>query len=184
MDDYIGNILLWPMPWAPRYYFICDGSILNINEYQSLYSLIGNMYGGDGISTFALPDFRKRTPIGAGNAPDRHGYNIGDIGGAESVQLTVPNLPAHKHLSGFSAKEKCSTAAANHNNPQNHFNAAPSPTGLNPYSGTPSSGGFMLPFAVDIQQNTVGGNTPHNNMPPYLTINYIICHSGVYPYQD
>ena len=97
-DQTLGMIMPWPIQWAPTGWHVCDGSMLQIKQYTALYSLLGTVYGGDGINTFALPDLRSRVQVGATTAPkSTTGYAIGTPGGAEKVALTIDQLPPHTH---------------------------------------------------------------------------------------
>jgi microcystin-dependent protein len=101
MDAFLGMVMAWPMDWAPRGWMLCDGSLLQVSQYMALYSLLGNKYGGDGVTTFALPDLRGRTMVGFGAGPGLTPRNIGDKDGAETVTLSVDSTPAHSHIATF-----------------------------------------------------------------------------------
>src|SRR5208283_2769592 len=98
MDAFLGSLLLVPYNFAPQGWAFCNGQLLSIAQNAALFSLIGTTYGGDGISTFALPDLRGRVPNSAGQGPGLANYNLGDTGGAENTTLQVSNMPAHNHL--------------------------------------------------------------------------------------
>ncbi|WP_042167114.1 phage tail protein [Paenibacillus gorillae] len=164
-ERYLGEIRIFGGNYAPVGWALCDGSIVQIAENEALYVLLGTTYGGDGISTFALPDLRGKLPIHM--SPN---YPLGSIGGSESVTLMTSQLPAHTHFVAANANASDSGA------PQNQFfglsNDGKSYTTDNP-------NGQMLPNSV----TPVGGNQPHNNMMPYLVTNYIIATSGIFPSQ-
>jgi microcystin-dependent protein len=149
-----------PVNWAP-----CDGRLVAISENDTLFNLIGTTFGGDGQSTFALPDLRGRVTIHQGS-----GYVMGQRGGVESVTLNTNQLPSHNH--GLMANSQ----AANGNNPVNSLFAA---TGQNKLytNQTPATGlnGGMI--------SLVGGSQPHSNMQPFLACNWIIALYGIYPSQ-
>src|SRR5690242_748945 len=97
MEVYIGTILLFAGNFAPLNFAFCDGRLLPISQFQALFAILGTTYGGNGTTNFALPDLRGRVPLGMGQAPGRTPYVIGQTGGNETTQLTIPNMPAHNH---------------------------------------------------------------------------------------
>ncbi len=160
---YVGEIRMFAGNFAPAEWMFCAGQLLLISENETLFQLIGNTYGGDGQSTFALPDLRGRLPIHFGS-----GFVLAQTGGAEEVMLTVPQIPAHPH--GFLA----SGDVANSPNPGNHVLAETVST--TPYfAGAPA-----VPLVPQSVLNT-GGNQPHTNLQPYLCINFIISLFGIFP---
>jgi microcystin-dependent protein len=168
MNPFIGQIRIFAGNYAPNGWSFCDGSLLSMDENQALYSLLGTTYGGDGVSTFALPDLRSRTPIHQGFGPDGQNYVIGEMLGAEAVTLTPDQLPAHTHA--FTA----SSAAANTPNPSNNYLAQSSQVSAF-FGDNPS---------VAMQNNSltpVGGSQPHENRMPFLTTSFIIALEGIYP---
>jgi len=170
-SPYIGQILIVPYEFAPVGWAFCDGSILSIAEFPALFDLIGTTYGGDGKSTFALPDLRGRVPIGQGQGPGTSDYVIGQAGGEETVTLTVAQIPAHTH------EVQGQGGLGTTNNPSGATWATQSR--LNVYSSaTPS----VTMGAASI--GTAGSSEPHDNHSPYLTINYIISLFGVFPSQS
>lgn len=148
--------------FAPAGWAFCDGQLLPISENETLFQLIGTTYGGDGESTFALPNLQSRIPIHMGN-----GFILAETGGAEEVTLTVNQIPSHAHVPVVSA------GAGNLASPAGGIWAK---TNLNPYSSqAPNSD--MHPQAIGL----TGGSQPHDNMMPYLGINYIISLFGIFP---
>ncbi|AQR94493.1 phage tail protein [Clostridium saccharoperbutylacetonicum] len=98
MDPFLGQIIPWPIDWAPVNWALCNGQVLQINQYQALFAVLGNKFGGDGRTTFALPDLRGRIPVGAGTlTPNGSTYNLGTMSGTETTTLTQNNLPSHTH---------------------------------------------------------------------------------------
>lgn len=163
-DPFLGEIRLFAAKFAPRNWALCNGQILQVNQNAALFSLLGNRYGGDGKTTFALPDLRGRMAVcsvTSGGAVQ--------VGGAETVALTEQNMPAHYHM-GYATNEIGSTA-----NPAGAVYAArPAPQQL--YGGTSA--------AVPLNSQavtTVGSSQPHNNVQPSLVLNFIICTAGYYP---
>ncbi len=173
MTPYLGEIRLFGGYFAPLNWHFCDGSLLSIANYDTLYSLLGTTYGGDGQNTFGLPDLRGRFPIGQGQGTGLSPHVIGEMAGTEQVTLLQTQMPAHSHSLVAQA------ATGNTANPSGNSLAQPAdgdllylnPTGLTPNDVT-------LP--VDVVQ-PAGGNQPHNNQMPTLTATYIISLAGIYP---
>ena len=180
-DQYVGEIRMFAGNYAPEGWRFCDGTILPINGNEVLYSLIGVTYGGNGQTTFALPDFRGRVPIGAGQGPTLQHRALGQTGGSETVQLTVENMPPHTHA--FMA----ASGSASSNAPANAQYAKVDKNG--PFSGGYSTDGDISPVLLDATFlgsafGTVNGATPHNNIMPSQVANYIIALQGNYPTQS
>lgn len=164
MTAFLGEIRLFAGNFAPMGWAFCDGSLLSISQNTALFSLIGTTYGGDGISTFGLPDLRSRVPIHAGP-----GYPLGQSGGVEAVTLTTAQLPAHTHL------PRVSSAAGTQTSPAGNVWASGS--GF-PYAAPSVAPNVTLdPAAVQPS----GGGQPHDNMVPFLAINFIIAMNGIFP---
>ena len=166
-NQLIGEIRLFAGFAAPSGWAFCDGQLAQINQNQSLFSVLGTRYGGDGVTTFALPDLRGRVPIHAGTGPGLSTRSIGDKGGAEEATVALSEMPAHSHrLQG-------STDTATTNQPGGKVMAD---AALNLYhQATPSI--LMSADAV----TEVGGGQPHDNVMPYGTVNYIIALTGLFP---
>lgn len=183
MEQYVGEIRIFAGNFAPSGWHICDGSVIPVSQYQALYALIGNTYGGD-IVNFKLPDLRGRLPIGIGISDFSTGYEIGNIGGLAEVRLTDGNNPVHTHALK-AANENATTG---------------DPTGINlpaislPQDGTytsiqnymPLAAGTTTPDSVLNSNSTKaeGLSLPHNNMMPFMTMNYIISLTGIFPNQS
>jgi microcystin-dependent protein len=164
-QPYVGEVRLFAGNFAPAGWMFCEGQLLPISENETLFQLIGTTYGGDGESTFALPDLRGRIPIHQGN-----GFILAETGGAEEITLTVNQIPAHSHP--FLA----TTSPGNSANPQPNL-VANSPnvqvyiedvTGVN-----------MSALAI----SSIGGSQPHTNFQPYLCVSFIISLFGIFPSQ-
>ena len=154
--------------FAPRGWALCDGQLLSVSAYSALFSILGTTYGGDGRTTFALPDLRGRAPIHAGSGPGVSSRRLGERGGAEQNTLQSNNVPNMK-VSTADGTQTVATAGASIAT-----------------AGTPSGRSFdaVNSFAVgtpNVSINSGGGNVPVNNMQPYLAVNYIIALQGVYP---
>lgn len=170
-QPFIGEVDLVAFNFPPAGWAFCDGSLVPIAENQALFSLIGTTFGGDGQSTFALPDLRGRRALGMGQGPGLSPYVLGQSGGEEQVSLTVGQIPAHSHT--FFA------SAAHGNSLQPGGNYWASASQVNLYS-TNSSHVAMAPPAIGM----TGGGQPHDNRSPYLVMNYIISLFGIFPSQN
>lgn len=164
-EPYLGEIISVPFGFAPKGWALCEGQLLAISQNTALFSLLGTTFGGNGTSTFALPDLRGRTPIGAGQGPGLNNYDLGETGGEETVTLQVSQIPAHTHPV-FASSNVASLA-----NPGGNVWAAQSQLLI--YSSGNST--TMAPVG------STGGGQPHDNLSPYITINYIIALQGIFP---
>ncbi|MBI3651456.1 MAG: phage tail protein [Acidobacteria bacterium] len=164
-QPYVGEIRMFAGNFAPAGWMFCEGQLLPISEYETLFNLIGTTYGGDGQSTFALPDLRGRLPMHFGN-----GFTLAETGGVETVTLTVSQMPAHSHaLLG-------STNNASNASPQNSVLA----------KATTFDGYIADTTTVNMAATSIGatgGNQPHNNFQPYLCVDFIISLFGIFPSQ-
>ncbi|MFK4760966.1 phage tail protein [Microbacterium sp. ZW T5_45] len=161
MDPFLGEIRRVAFPFTPIGWAPCNGQMLNIAQNQALYSLLGVRYGGNGTTTFALPDLRGRGPVHSGTT-----IALGQTGGAESVTLTQIQIPAHTH------QVIAAAAGASAASPQGGYWA----TTADAAYGT-GAAGTLAASAV----STTGASAPHQNEPPFLVLNYIIALSGIYP---
>lgn len=167
-QPYIGEIRVVTFSFAPVNWAFCDGSLQSISQNITLYQLIGTTYGGDGTNTFALPNLRSRTPIHAGTL-NGNNYTVGQAAGEENVTVTTSQLPQHTHI--LSASTNTGTV----NSPKGNIWASSSQL---PYADkTPTVA--MSPAAV----GNAGNSLPHDNLSPYLAINFIIALNGIYPSQ-
>jgi microcystin-dependent protein len=167
-QSFLGEITPVAFNFAPRGWALCNGQILQINQNQALFSLLGTTYGGDGIRTFALPDLRGRVIIHSGESGA--GYNIGQVGGFETVTLNVSQMPAHSH------QPRCVTGTGSSAEPAGTLWAGSNTSDTLYQTGTPTVSAM---FNGIISQN--GASQPHSNLQPYLVVNFIIALSGVFP---
>lgn len=179
MEAYIASIILFAGNFWPRGWAFCQGQILSIAQNTALFSLLGVTYGGNGQTTFGLPDLRGRTPIGAGGGPGLTPRTLGELGGTEMHTLNTSELPAHAHtvtIPAITANGSTSTPAAN-TFPATVVDSRATP--VNAYAtGVPN-------VASNAGNTSILGNSqPHNNMQPYLALNYIICLQGLYPSRE
>lgn len=171
MTPFVGEIRLFAGNFAPLDWAFCDGRLLPIAEFDVLFNLIGTTYGGDGQSTFALPDLRGRVPIHQGQGPGLSNRTIGQTGGAEAVSVSPQQMPPHSHTLAAST-----AAATPGTGVSGSWLATPASTTL--YGSAPG-GGAMAGVAM----GPAGGGQPHDNRAPSLGLNFIISLFGVFPSQ-
>jgi microcystin-dependent protein len=167
-QPFIGEIRMFGGNFAPAGWAFCDGALQPISQNDALFALIGTTYGGDGQTTFALPNLQSRIPLHSGQGPGLSNYTLAQTGGAETVTLTVQQVPAHSHAPA----------------------AATAATGSDPAGSVPA-GGSVKQFSSQppdqpmnaAQAGVAGGSQPHANMPPFLALNFIISLFGVFPSQ-
>lgn len=173
-EPFVGEIRMFAGNFAPRGWAFCDGQLLAVSQNDALFSLLGTIYGGDGRTTFGLPDLRGRIPIHAGHGPGLSERRLGAKSGAENVTLTVNQLPSHSH--GWQATNTLASNRAPVGSP-NPFGYA-QPTNSDVYrDGTPGNLQGMSSSMV----SNVGGSRSHTNLMPYLCIHFIIALVGIYP---
>lgn len=175
-NAYIGEIGIFANTFVPVGWALCDGSTLNISEYEALFTLIGTTYGGDGVQTFNIPDLRGRVPLHQGTGTGTgtgSTYTVGQKGGAETVSLTAAQLPAHTHTVGASTLPGTTTS------PQG---AVPADSGSGSAQYTQATTDLVTQPAQTL--GSAGGSVPHANMQPYLAVYYGIALEGIYPSQN
>lgn len=164
-QPYVGEIRMFAGNFAPAGWMFCEGQLLPISENETLFNLIGTTYGGDGQSTFALPDLRGRIPLHVGS-----GFTLAETGGAEEITLTVNQIPAHSH------PMLANSGLASDLNPGNKVLAQPFTAGAFLYlEDVPTV--TMAPNSI----SSVGGSQPHTNFQPYLCVDFIISLFGIFP---
>lgn len=169
-DEYIGEIKMFGFNFAPVGWLPCNGQLLSISQNTALFSILGTTYGGDGRTTFALPNLQGQVPISTGSGPGLSQRFLGETGGEIAVTLTNSTLPSHSHAAA------ASSATADQSAPTDHIWASGAGRrGQNFYATDVTTP--MNPAAI----KPAGGSQPHNNMPPYLTLNICICIQGIYP---
>jgi microcystin-dependent protein len=167
-DQYLGEIRMVAFNFAPYGWALCNGQTLSISQNTALFSLIGTYYGGDGVTTFQLPNLQSRVPIHQGQGLGLSPYVIGQVGGTESVTLTTQQMPQHNHNMNVLGINATSNKAAN-----NYL--ADSTSGNIYTSNNPNT--TLNPNAISYQ----GSSQPHNNIQPYLCITFVIALQGIYP---
>jgi len=169
-EGFIGEIRMVGFQYAPEGWLNADGQIVAISQYTTLYSLYGTLYGGNGTTTFGIPDFRGRAPIHEGRGPGLPEYRMGDRGGMPAVTLLSTQAPVHTHPTTVNASKTGVSVAS----PENAFWGD---TGRPAYETTADA--VMNPDAVQVGENP--GGDPHENMQPYLTVRFCVCIDGQYP---
>lgn len=170
---FIGEIRIFFGNFAPAGWALCNGQTMAISENETLFNLIGTTYGGDGQTTFNLPDLQGRVPIHPGN-----GFVFAETGGSESVTLTTSQIPAHSHGAA------CNSAAGTSASPTGGFWAGEADTAIKPYTNTPFSSTNPAANMNSLIVGSAGGSQPHDNMLPFLTVNFIISLFGIFPSQN
>ena len=172
-DPFVAEIRIFAINFAPKGWPFCNGQIMPISQNTALFSLLGTVYGGDGKSTFALPDLKGNVPMHPGQGPGLSLHDLGEVGGSQTVTLLTSEIPAHAHFVGRARNENgdsvtpvasvWATSAAGRGQAALYHEAPPTAK-VNPLSLSPT-----------------GGSLPHNNMQPYLTLNFCIALQGVFP---
>jgi microcystin-dependent protein len=180
-DQYLGEIRVFGFNFAPQGWAMCNGQLMSITQNTALFSLIGTYYGGDGISTFALPNLQSRVAIHQGQGPGLTPYVLGEAAGTEAVTLNAQQMPQHNHL------VFCNGAATGRGGTT--FGGGAGETPVNNFPGLAASpaNAVYAPArsSVDTMNQSmvqfVGGNQPHNNVQPFLTLTFCIALVGIYP---
>src|SRR3954454_11982936 len=170
-DPFVAEIRIFPFNFAPKGWAFCDGQILPLSQNTALFSLLGTTYGGDGKSNFALPNMQGNAPMHPGQGPGLSLHDLGETGGSDTVSLLESEVPSHSH--GLMSQN----LAGNRTSPVANALGRAS-------AGAPYLPGSPAPALVNMSDNALapaGGDQPHNNMQPYLTLNFCIALQGVYP---
>jgi microcystin-dependent protein len=174
-EPFLGELRLFSFAFAPKYWALCNGQLLPINQNQALYSLLGNYYGGDGKTTYALPDLRGRTPIHRGGSSGANpGYVIGQAGGEQVHTVTGNEMPRHSH------SVMVSLGGGDTANPSGKLLATT-------VENFPAYASASSANAIELNPKSVanaGGGQPHQNMQPFLTLSFCIALRGIYPTRD
>jgi microcystin-dependent protein len=175
-DPYIGEIRMFAGNFAPLGWMFCDGSVLSISQYEVLFNLIGTTYGGDGQNTFKLPDLRGRSPVHVGTG---HGqtYVVGQSGGIETVTLSQTQIPSHVH-------SVMTTSAGTTNTPGGSLLLSDQNGGQGSIPAYAAPNASTLVALAPQSIAPAGGDQPHDNMQPFLALNFIIAFEGIYPSQS
>lgn len=165
-EPYVGEIRMFAGNFAPRGWAFCDGQLLAVSQNDALFSLLGTIYGGDGRTTFGLPDLRGRIPIHAGHGPGLSERRLGAKGGEENVTLTVNQLPSHNHPANGAGGGAAQAAPAGN---------------LVGSDRVTMYGTLLRPDSLGASISSVGGSRSHSNLMPFLCVNFIIALVGIYP---
>jgi len=172
-DPFIGEIRIFAGNFAPRGWALCNGQLLPISQNTALFSLLGTTYGGDGRTNFALPNLQSRAPLHPGQGPGLSDRQLGEMGGQENVTLLTTQMPSHTH------GVRCSSAIGDQTTPGgNVWAAGAGRRGQAFYANAP---GTNPPAMSAAAIGVAGGDQPHNNLPPYLTLTFIIALQGIFP---
>jgi microcystin-dependent protein len=164
-ESFIGQISIFGFNFPPRGWASCDGQVLSIAQNTALFSLLGTTYGGNGQTTFALPNLQGRVPIHRGQGPGLSNHDMGEVAGAEAVTLTSAQMPAHSHQAAVT------NASAAGSRPNGNF-----PSAGGAYAAASDGSTFNAGFVKNS-----GGGQPAPSMPPYLALNFCICVQGIFP---
>ena len=177
MDPFLGQISIFGCNYAPLGWALCEGQVLPINQYTALFSLLGINFGGNGTTNFQLPDLRSRAPIGFGQGPGLSNYTIGETGGAETVTINAASYPVHSHPLFAGASAASSNAPGGLIEAEGQSAGRGGAVNLALYSAT-GAAATLAPAALT---SAAGGNQPHNNIQPYLALNFCIALQGIFP---
>jgi microcystin-dependent protein len=172
-DQYLGEVRMFGGNFAPRGWALCDGRLLSIAQYSTLYALLGTIYGGDGTTTFALPDMRGRVPIHQGQGNGLTSRTIGEKAGTENVTLLVTQIPQHNHAAMASPDAGSQPGPAN--------NVPATPQGAAEFYVVPGTSGIVPAAMAASSIATDGGSQPHPNIMPSLCVSFIIALAGIFP---
>lgn len=189
-QSYLGSISGWGPNFAPRGWAFCQGQTIAISQNTALFSLLGTVYGGNGQTTFMLPNLSGRVPIGAGQSPGTSNYTLGEQGGSESTTLTINNMPSHTHTTTatVSATLPLSTAAATTATPaagevlaSANGSFGRDAVDVKIYAPAPGTVQVPLNSSANVTVQPAGGSQPFSLLQPFTAINYIICMEGIFP---
>ena len=177
MDPFLGQINLFGCNFAPQRWAMCQGQLLAISQNTALFSLLGTYYGGNGTTTFALPDLRSRVPIGFGQGPGLSNHVIGETAGQETVTINTSSYPAHSHTLFAAAGPGTTNAPGGMIEAEGQTGGRGGTVNLALYSAS----GTSTPLAPASLTAAAGGSQPHNNIQPYLALNFCIALQGIFP---
>jgi len=178
MEGTMAVVTCFAADFAPKNWASCNGQTLAIAQNQALFALLGTTYGGNGVTTFSLPNMQSRTQVGVGQGAGLSNYTLGQMSGTENVALTTNNIPPHVHNGNISIALQADNTSGDQTDPGFNFPSV-SPNG---YATSAASGVFMQkPASPQTVIGMTGGNQPLNILSPYLAVNYIICTAGIFP---
>lgn len=175
---FLGQIDMFGGNFAPRGFAFCNGQLMSISQNSALFALIGTTYGGDGVTTFALPDLRSRLPVHQGQGPGLSNYNLGQSGGSSTVTIDNSTMPMHVHTLNATQTIANATTISNTVLPGQPTNGSPPAFYAGPVSGQPP----LTPHPMNAGAcSTAGGSQPHSNLMPSLCVTFIIALQGIFP---
>jgi len=176
MEGYLAEIRMFAGNFAPRGWFFCQGQLLSISQWTAVFALVGTTYGGNGQTTFGVPDFRGRVALGTGTGPGLPTVDLGEMAGTPTATLNITNLPMHNHpITGTLSMQAAADGA---------LGTDPSNRRVGPgsfYSASADDLINMAPLSGSLTVGLTGSNAPFSIMPPYLGMNYIMCVEGIFP---
>lgn len=177
IEPYLATVTIFAGNFAPLSWAFCDGSLQSISNNTALFALLGTTYGGDGVTTFALPDLRGRAAMGTGQGPGLPNYILGEMAGSENTTLTTANLPAHNHaVISITGSPGGFDNGGNQNVPTGNI-----PADITNRYTSANPDGQMAPTITNGNTSVTGSSTPVSNLTPYLAMNYIIAVEGIFP---
>ena len=177
-DQFVGEIRIFPINFAPRGWAPCNGQLLPISQNTALFSILGTTYGGDGRTTFALPNLQGKVALNPGQGPGLSNRDLGEEGGSPTETLLISEIPAHSHPLFFTEAQATTNVPTADVMPA--FNASLNFPGITKPVNTYAVPGMIVPFNYQTL-SLAGGSQPHNNMQPFLVLNYFIAVQGIYP---
>jgi microcystin-dependent protein len=178
MEGTIGEIRMFAGTFSPRTWAFCNAQLISIAQNTALFSILGTTYGGNGQTTFGLPDFRGRVALGTGTGPGLANVQLGEMAGTPTVTLLTTNLPAHNHTVSGTVNIQAAGDGALGSDPANRY------IGPGNFYAAAAELQAMAPAQVALTSGVTGGSQPFSNLPPYLGMNYIICMFGIFPSRD
>lgn len=179
MEGYLAEIRMFAGNFAPRGWMFCQGQTLSIAQWTAVFALVGTTYGGNGQTTFGLPDFRGRVGVGTGTGPGLPPINLGQMAGSNTVTLTAAQMPSHSHTVSGNASMACKAGAGNSDSPVGNIPASSASDEI--YSAPAGGNGTMAPVSFSGSTSIAGGSQPFSVMQPYLGMNFIFCVEGIFP---
>ena len=182
MEPFIGQVIMFAGNFAPRGWALCDGQLLNISQHSALFSILGTTYGGDGRTTFGLPELRGRVAVHAGHGPGLQPVNLGEKSGSSTVTLSSQNMPSHTHVATVTNALRIAVTGegATGDDPEGAILAS----GVDTYSGVAPTGEMnaaAIAGSLGVTNQNTGNGTAFNNMQPFQAVNFIIALEGTFP---
>lgn len=182
MEGTLAEVRMFAGNFAPRGWQLCNGQLLAISQWTAVFALVGTIYGGNGQTTFGMPDFRGRVAVGTGNGAGITSVQLGEMSGFNTTTLLSINLPAHNHQVTGNISVPCFNDEGNAANPGGAFMAASNVAGTKMYNST--SDGALGNTPVSLPTTIAGNSSPVSVMQPYTGINFVICVEGIFPSRD